>query len=180
MPIDQTLRGLALRIDTSVDPETQPLLEYSFIEDNTQRILARIRGTPQPDGGGQLAFETNAGADTTTSRMLIDHDGKVGIGTGTPRARLDVVGDANFSGPLSVQGALAVDGVAKIGSDLSVTGKLTAASFAGEGGELTNIRPMNDSVAGAQLASDSESMSKVSGGKVVVKGEPGWCGRAKS
>ena len=62
MPIDQTLRGLALRIDTSVDPETQPLLEYSFIEDNTQTILARIRGIPQPDGGGQLAFETNAGA----------------------------------------------------------------------------------------------------------------------
>ena len=64
----------------------------------------------------------------------------------------------------------AVEGVAQIGGDLSVTGKLTAASFAGEGGELTNIRPMNDSVAGAQLASDSESMSKVSGGKVVVKG----------
>jgi hypothetical protein len=170
MPIDQILRGLALRIDNSVDPETQPLLEYSFIEDNTQRILARIRGTPQPDGGGQLAFETNAGADTTAARMLIDRSGKVGIGTGSPGARLDVAGDAKFSGPLSVQGALTVEGGAQIGGDLSVTGKLTAASFAGDGGELSNIRPMNDSVGGAQLATDPESLSKVSGGKVIVTG----------
>ena len=123
MPIDQVLRGLALRIDTSVDPETQPLLEYSFIEDNTQRVLARIRGTPQPDGGGQLAFETNAGADTTTPRMLIDHQGNVGIGTENPAFRLDVVGDAKFSGPLTVQGALRVDGGAQIGGDLDVPSK---------------------------------------------------------
>ena len=127
MPIDQTMRGLALRIDTSVDPETQPLLEYSFIEDNTQRILARIRGTPQPDGGGQLTFETNAGAASTAARMLIDHQGNVGIGTGNPGARLDVAGNAKFSGPLSVQGALKVDGVAQISGDLSVTGSLTIA-----------------------------------------------------
>src|SRR4029450_13594546 len=98
MPIDQVLRGLALRIDPSVDPETQPLLEYSFIEDNTQRILARIRGTPQPDAGGQLAFETNAGAGTATPRMVIDRQGHVGIGIESPTARLDVVGDAKFSG----------------------------------------------------------------------------------
>ena len=170
MPIDQIMRGLALRIDNSVDPETQPLLEYSFIEDNTQRILARIRGTPQPDGGGQLTFETSAGADTTAARMLIDHRGNVGIGTGNPGARLDVAGDAKFGGPLSVHGALAVEGVADIGGDLSVTGKLTAASFAGDGGELSNVRPMNDSVGGAQLANDPESLSKVSAGKVVVRG----------
>jgi Chaperone of endosialidase len=168
MPIDQVLRGLALRIDTSVDPETQPLLEYSFIEDNTQRILARIRGTPQPDGGGQLAFETNAGADTTTPRMLIDHDGKVGIGTGTPRARLDVVGDANFSGPLSVQGALAVNGAARITGDLTVTGTLTAATFAGDGTKLRNVTPAESSVSSAKLASDPMSLSKVSNETMVA------------
>ena len=34
MPIDQTLRGLALEIDASTDssPEAQPLLEYRFID----------------------------------------------------------------------------------------------------------------------------------------------------
>ncbi len=174
MPIDQTLRGLALEIDASTNPgpDTQPLLEYRFINlASTQTILARIKGIPRPEGGGQLAFETNAGADTTTQRMLIDDKGRVGIGTGNPEARLDVVGDARFSGPLSVQGALTASGAAKIGGDLSVTGKVSATSFAGDGGELTNVRPMNDSVGGPQLASDPESLSKVSSGKVIVKGD---------
>jgi len=174
MPIDQTIRGLALEIDASTDPgpETQPLLEYRFIDlASTQTILGRVKGIPQSNGGGQLVFETNAGAAAPTLRMLIDHNGNVGIGTGSPAARLDVAGNAKFSGPLSVQGALLVEGGAQIGGDLSVTGKLTAASFAGDGGELTNLRPANDSMGSAQLASDAESLSKVSGGKVVVKGD---------
>ena len=75
----------------------------------------------------ELAFETNAGGAATSQRMLIDHDGNVGIGTGNPGASLDVAGDAKFSGPLSVQGALTVDGVTQIGGDLSVTGSLTIA-----------------------------------------------------
>ena len=103
MPIDQTLRGLALEIDASTDPspDIQPLLEYRFIDlASTQTILARIRGIPQPNGGGRLAFETNAGGDATTQRILIDDNGNVGIGTGNPGARLDVAGNAKFSGPL--------------------------------------------------------------------------------
>ena len=200
MPIDQILRGLALRIDTSVDPETQPLLEYSFIEDNTHRVLARIRGTPQPDGG-QLAFETNSGADTTTPRMVIDRKGDVGIGIDSPAARLDVVGDAKFSGPLSVQGPLRVEGVAqiggdfnvagegnfsgplsvqgtlttggaaRIGGDLTVTGRLTAASFTGNGAGLSNVTPADNSISSAKLAQDAASLSKVTGGKMVVSAD---------
>ena len=75
-----------------------------------------------------MGFETNAGSETTTQRMLIDYNGNVGIGTENPGARLDVAGDAKFSGPLSVQG------------DLTVTGKLTAASFSGDGSGLSNVR----------------------------------------
>ena len=101
MPIDQTVRRLALEIDASTDPapEAQPLLEYRFIDlASTQTILARIRGIPQPNGGGQLAFETNAGAAATTQRLLIDNNGNVGIGTGNPEARLDVTGDESLAG----------------------------------------------------------------------------------
>ena len=126
MPIDQTIRGLALEIDASTDPapETQPLLEYRFIDlASTQTILARIKGIPQPNGGGQLAFETNAGAAATTQQMLIDQHGNVGIGTGNPAARLHVAGEAKFTGPLSVQGAFTVGGATQIAGDLNVAGE---------------------------------------------------------
>jgi hypothetical protein len=107
MPIDQTLRGLALEIDASIDsaPEAQPLLEYRFINlASTQTILARVKGIPRPDGGGELAFETNAGADTAIPRMLIDSRGNVGVGTENPGARLEVAGDVKLNGPLNVEG----------------------------------------------------------------------------
>src|SRR5262245_3399069 len=171
MPIDQTVRGLALEIDASTDPapEAQPLLEYRFIDlASTQTILARIKGIPQPSGGGQLGFETNAGATTTSQRMLIDHNGNVGIGTGNPGARLDVAGDAKFSGPLSIQGALRVEGIAQIGGDLSVTGKLTAASLAGDAAGLSNVPPADSSVTNAKLAADAASLSKVSNRMMIA------------
>ena len=54
MPIDQTMRGLALEINAAADPtasETQPLLEYRFINSaNFQTILARTKGVAQPGG----------------------------------------------------------------------------------------------------------------------------------
>jgi hypothetical protein len=201
MPIDQTLRGLALEIDASVDSETdaQPLLEYKFINlEKTQTILARIKGIPQPDGGGQLAFETNAGAAATVQRMLIDKNGNVGIGADNPGARLEVAGDVKlggplsvqgavtangaatidgdlnvagqgkFRGPLSVQGALKVAGAVSIEGDLGVTGRLTAASFIGNGAELSNVTPADNSITSAKLAQDSASLSKVTGGKMIV------------
>ena len=171
MPIDQTMRGLALEIDASLDPasEAQPVLEYRFIDlASTQTILGRIIGIPQINGGGQLAFETNAGA-ATTQRMLIDNNGNVGIGTGNPGARLDVAGDAKFSGPLSIQGALRVEGIAQIGGDLSVTGKLTAAGFAGDAAGLSNVTPADNSVTNAKLALDAASLGKVSGEAMIAK-----------
>jgi hypothetical protein len=204
MPIDQTLRGLALEIDASADPlpEAQPLLEYRFINlASTQTILARIKGIPLPTGGGQLAFETNGGSDSTSPRMLIDEKGNVGIGTDDPGARLDVAGDAKFSGPLSVQGpltasgaatiggdldvagegrfsgplsvegAFATSGAATIGGDLSVTGSLTAASFTGNGAGLSNVTPADNSITSAKLAQDAASLSKVTGGKIVTSAD---------
>jgi hypothetical protein len=199
MPIDQTIRGLALEIDASTDPETQPVLEYRFIDlASTQTILARIKGIPRTGGGGQLAFETNAGTAATTQRMLIDSNGNVGVGTETPGARLEVAGDVKLSGPLSVQGAVTANGAARvagdldvagegkfsgplnvqgafmtggaatIGGDLSVTGKLTAASFIGDGAGLSNVTPADNSITSAKLAQDAASLSKVTDGKMVI------------
>ena len=204
MPIDQTIRGLALEIDASTDagPETQPLLEYRFIDSaSTQTILARVIGIPQANGGGKLAFETNAGAAATTQRMLIDNNGNVGIGTASPGARLDVAGDARFSGPLSLQGALKVDGVAqmggdfevagdgkfsgtlsvqgafttsgaaRIGGDLTVTGRLAAATLTGDGAGLSNVTPADNSITSAKLAQDPASISKITDGKIAVNAD---------
>jgi phage baseplate assembly protein gpV len=72
---------------------------------------------------------------------------------------------------LSIQGALTVGGAATIGGDLTVTGKLTAASFKGNGAGLSNVTPRDGSITNAKLAQDAASLSKVSGGKMVVQGD---------
>ena len=100
-----------------------------------------------------MAFETNGGADTTTQRMLIDDQGNVGIGTASPGTKLDVAGDARMDG------------------DCHVMGKLTAASFAGDGSGLSNIAPADGSITSAKLAEDAASFSKVSGGKIAISAD---------
>jgi hypothetical protein len=155
MPIQETLRGLALQINERDDPGAQPQLDYQFINAaGAESTLARITGVPQPGGGGQLALETNdgTGADTPAQRVLVDQQGNVGIGTANPGARLEVVGDARVTGPLSVQGAL------------------TAVSFAGNGAGLSHVTPADASVSSAKLANDPAALSKVTGGAMAISG----------
>ena len=92
-------------------------------------------------------------------------DGKVGIGTTTPTAALDVAGDIHASGVLKLGNTMIFDGVAntitsgadqdiailpggtgKVGigttspsTELDVAGTVTATSFVGDGSGLTNL-----------------------------------------
>ena len=100
----------------------------------------------------KLAVDSASFSKVTGGKMVISAD-NVGIGTANPGARLDVAGDAKFNG------------------DLSVTGNLTAASFAGNGAGLSNVTPADSSINSAKLAVDSASFSKVTGGKMVISGD---------
>jgi len=62
--------------------------------DQAAKIQAVIDGAPgNSDIPTRLEFLTTAdGANTSTTRMVIKEDGKVGIGTTTPRSALDVPG----------------------------------------------------------------------------------------
>jgi len=68
---------------------------------------------------GSLVFYTNNGGnkDTISEKMRITYDGKVGIGTTTPTAELDVNGSINVTG----------------------NGNVTASYFIGDGSQLTGI-----------------------------------------
>ena len=173
MPTGATDLGFDL---VANQPQTE--LNYRVFVDTsgTEASLASINAIQQAGGGGRLAFSTDAAEGPLAQRMLIDNQGNVGIGTDEPTARLHVAGDAKFNGPLNVQGALTasgleVSGVAKIGGDLSVTGTLTAAGFAGNGAGLSNVTPANSSITNFKLADDAASLSKVSGGKMVISGD---------
>ncbi len=157
-------------------PQTE--LNYRVFVDTsgTEASLASINAIQQAGGGGRLAFSTDAADGPLAQRMLIDNQGNVGIGTDEPNARLDVAGDAKFNGTLAVQGTLTaprleVSGVARVGGDLSVTGKLNAASLAGDGAGLSNVTPADNSITSAKLAQDSASLSKISGGKMVISAD---------
>jgi hypothetical protein len=150
MPTGATDLGLDV---VANQPQTE--LNYRVLVDTsgTEASLASINAIQQAGGGGRLAFSTDAADGPLAQRMLIDNQGNVGIGTANPGARLDVAGDAKFNG------------------DLSVTGKLTAASFAGNGAGLSNVTPADNSITSVKLAVDSASLSKVTGGKMVISAD---------
>ena len=175
MATNETEAGVDL---LSKHPSKEVELRYRISVDDsgTKATLANIlarRGSGATDGGS-LTFSTDAVGGDLAQRMVIDDQGKVGIGTENPGARLDVAGDGRFRGPLSVQDTLTasrleVSGIAQVGGDLSVTGKLTAASFAGDGAGLTNIPLADSSVTSAKLALDAASLSRVSNETMVAK-----------
>ena len=100
-------------------------------------ILGFVDGTPgSNDMPGRLSFQTTAdGASSTTERLRITSAGLVGIATATPRdsAKLDVDGDARFSGKVAVRdGGNAGAGVTIFDNgNIVASGVVTASSFVG-------------------------------------------------
>jgi hypothetical protein len=66
---------------------------------NKQWLMLSNETTNHIDGGG-IMFRTNNGPEQgyTSPSMVIDKNGKVGIGTSSPKAKLDVVGDILVEG----------------------------------------------------------------------------------
>jgi hypothetical protein len=167
-------------------PSKEAELRYRISVDDsgTKATLASITASRASEAvdGGSLVFSTDAVGGEVTRRVVIDHQGSVGIGLSDPKARLHVDGDALFNGPLTVSAALSgqnlrmadfaeIGGALVVGGDVSVTGKVKASGFAGDGAELTNVVPKSDSVGSAQLAIDPDSLSKLSGGKIIAKND---------
>src|SRR4029450_12778764 len=172
MATSETEAGVDL---LSKHPSKEVELRYRISVDDsgTKATLANIvakRASGATDGGS-LMFSTDAVGGDLAQRLVIDEQGKVGIGTENPGARLEVAGDVILNGPLNVQGALTVTGSAAMDGDLSVTGNLTAASYAGNGAGLSNITPADASVTNTKLASDPASLGKVTRGSMVVNND---------
>ena len=131
------------------------------------------------EGNAILKGPLRIGEDPSGEAAL-SVDGNVTVKGKVNATSLHVGADATFKGgltiheavtvrSLTVHGAVGIGQSLSVGGDLAVTGKLAAASFAGDGAGLSNVTAKNESVTNGQLASDFDSLSKVSGGNMVVK-----------
>ena len=125
--------------------------------DNDAGEYARIIGASDGSNGtddypGKLIFSTTAdGGSAPTERMRITSTGRLGLGTQNPVSTLEVVGDAKFSGAVSVGGVLTYEDVTNIDSvglstfraGVNITGTATATLFSGSGASLTNLPAAN-------------------------------------
>lgn len=69
---------------------------------NVQARISAFRTKAESDFSSALAFFVNTGGGSLTERMRIDTNGKVGIGTNSPTHLLNVAGEGNFTGNVTM------------------------------------------------------------------------------
>ncbi len=92
---DTAFEMYMLGYDGSTDRHLALISAYVDGTPGANDMPGRIEFHTQPDGSG-------ATLEGTTPEMVIKNDGKVGIGTASPGAKLDVNGDLNVSGTGSI------------------------------------------------------------------------------
>jgi hypothetical protein len=105
---------LALRRDDTSIVQQNELGSLSFYSNDTQlggnTNVAYVRAVAQNDftsayGPTRLEFGTASDSQTVSTKMTLDRDGQLGIGTTGPTAKLDVVGDARIRGAITLDPA---------------------------------------------------------------------------
>lgn len=132
--------GTVLRLSKkNGGPGAEVRLDMSTIDlDDNPNVNTRIAVRDMGYYDGSLVFYTDGdGLQNTslTSRMIINHMGRVGIGTEDPSYKLDVQGDINANGNVRANGVVISsdsrfkDNVKKIETALSKINKITGYSY---------------------------------------------------
>jgi hypothetical protein len=89
------------------------------------RLDANVNGAPN--------VSNNGGSIPEVTVMTLQGDGKVGIGTTTPGAALDVAGSIRVSGPITATGAISASGAVAAGGAVTAGGTFVASALADGG-----------------------------------------------
>ncbi|GGD61763.1 hypothetical protein GCM10011514_27260 [Emticicia aquatilis] len=82
--------------NTLLDLRAQGFDGSNFVSGATLRFQSTENWTTTTTGTAIYFYTTANGTLSNTERMVINHDGKVGIGTSSPQVELEVVGNGGF------------------------------------------------------------------------------------
>ncbi len=103
---------LAARSDNNVSGNIIGQIDFNAQSQSSTKRIAIIQGllvgTSTADMGSDLTFLTKTDGGAVAERMRIMGTGNVGIGTSSPKAKLDVAGDIKLNGSLVSDGDICI------------------------------------------------------------------------